>query len=261
MVRADPRAGARLVVAESALNVACVGAAPVALVNCLNFGNPEHPEVMWQLSEAIDGMAEACTALEIPVVGGNVSLYNESRGTDIDPTPVSRHPGPGRPARPGTPGAGLRKEGTVMFLGPSARVPYPWPARGRRLACRPSQNAGGALPPLDLGLHARLLKLVALLVNERLVDGVHDVSDGGLAVALAEMAVKSGTGCRVNGISGIKELFGEGAVQGGAQRAARERGPGGGAGQRRRRPYCAARRSRRRPLYGGGPHKSRPGRG
>ena len=70
------------------MNLACVGARPLGLVNCLNFGNPEHPEVMWQLSEAIDGMAEACRAFGIPVVGGNVSLYNESRGRDIDPTPV-----------------------------------------------------------------------------------------------------------------------------------------------------------------------------
>ncbi|MGI8492208.1 MAG: phosphoribosylformylglycinamidine synthase subunit PurL, partial [Acidimicrobiales bacterium] len=84
----DPKAGTAMVVAEGALNVACVGARPAAIVNCLNFGNPEHPEVMWQLSEAIDGMSEACLALGIPVIGGNVSLYNESRGRDIDPTPV-----------------------------------------------------------------------------------------------------------------------------------------------------------------------------
>ena len=84
----DPRAGTAAVVAEAVLNLACVGARPLGLVNCLNFGNPEHPEVMWQLSEAIDGMAEACRALGVPVVGGNVSLYNESSGLDIDPTPV-----------------------------------------------------------------------------------------------------------------------------------------------------------------------------
>ncbi len=84
----DPRQGTALTVAESVLNLACVGARPVALVNCLNFGNPTHPEVMWQLSEAIDGMAEACLAFGIPVIGGNVSLYNESLGADIDPTPV-----------------------------------------------------------------------------------------------------------------------------------------------------------------------------
>ena len=86
--RIDPRLGTAYTVAESALNVACVGARPLALVNCLNFGNPEHPEVMWELSESVDGMSEACAALGIPVVGGNVSLYNESNGVDIDPTPV-----------------------------------------------------------------------------------------------------------------------------------------------------------------------------
>ena len=105
----DPRAGTRLVVAESALNVACVGARPVALVNCLNFGNPEHPEVMWQFSEAIDGMSEACRGLGIPVVGGNVSFYNESRGTDIDPTPVVGTLGLVDRLQPGTPGPALER--------------------------------------------------------------------------------------------------------------------------------------------------------
>src|SRR5581483_744340 len=84
----DPRAGAALAVLEAARNLACVGAEPRALVNCLNFGNPEHPAVMWQFAEAVDGMSDACRALGVPVVGGNVSFYNESRGSDIDPTPV-----------------------------------------------------------------------------------------------------------------------------------------------------------------------------
>ena len=86
--RLDPRTGGQLAVLEAARNIACVGARPVALVNCLNFGNPEHPEVMWQFTEVVDGMSDACTALSIPVVGGNVSFYNESLGHDIDPTPV-----------------------------------------------------------------------------------------------------------------------------------------------------------------------------
>ena len=86
--RLDPRTGGRLTVLEAARNVACAGARPLALVNCLNFGNPEHPEVMWQFSEVVEGMSEACAALGLPVVGGNVSFYNESRGADIDPTPV-----------------------------------------------------------------------------------------------------------------------------------------------------------------------------
>jgi phosphoribosylformylglycinamidine synthase len=204
----DPRAGTRLVVAESALNVACAGARPVALVNCLNFGNPEHPEVMWQLSEAIDGMAEACTALGIPVVGGNVSLYNESNGTDIDPTPVVGMLGLIDHLRPGIPTPAFAPGRRVLLLGPTG--PGAVSLAGSRWAAERRGHLGGILPVLDLELHARLLGLVAGLVNDRLVDGVHDVSDGGLGAALAEMMVKSGTGCRVAGISGHAGLFGEG---------------------------------------------------
>ncbi|HMK97011.1 MAG TPA: phosphoribosylformylglycinamidine synthase subunit PurL, partial [Acidimicrobiales bacterium] len=114
----DPRAGTSLIVAESALNVACTGGRPVALVNCLNFGNPEHAEVMWQLSEAIDGMAEACRALGIPVVGGNVSLYNESNGADIDPTPVVGMLGLIEDLRPGIPLPRFVEGERVVLLGP-----------------------------------------------------------------------------------------------------------------------------------------------
>ena len=204
----DPRAGTRLVVAESALNVACAGARPVALVNCLNFGNPEHPEVMWQLSEAIDGMAEACTALGIPVVGGNVSLYNESNGTDIDPTPVVGMLGLIDRLRPGVPTPAFVPGSRVVLLGPSG--PGAVSLAGSRWAAERRGHLGGHLPVLDLQLHARLLALVAALVDERLVDGVHDLSDGGLGVALAEMMVKSATGCRISGVRGHAELFGEG---------------------------------------------------
>jgi phosphoribosylformylglycinamidine synthase len=203
-----PRAGTRLVVAEAALNVACAGARPVALVNCLNFGNPEHPEVMWQLSEAIDGMAEACMVLGIPVVGGNVSLYNESNGTDIDPTPVVGALGLIDRLRPGVPTPALVAGSRVLLLGPAGAAATS--LAGSRWAAERRSHLGGRLPALDLELHARLLRLVAALVDERLVDGVHDVSDGGLGVALAEMMVKSGTGCRVSGIADHAELFGEG---------------------------------------------------
>ena len=104
--RVDPQAGTGLVVAESVLNLACVGARPIAVVNCLNFGNPEHPEVMWQLSEAIDGMAEACRAFGLPVIGGNVSLYNETARHRHRPDAGGRRARRGRPARP--PPAGVR---------------------------------------------------------------------------------------------------------------------------------------------------------
>jgi phosphoribosylformylglycinamidine synthase subunit PurL len=205
-----PRAGARLVVAESALNVACVGGEPVALVNCLNFGNPEHPEVMWQFSETIDGMGEACSALGIPVVGGNVSFYNESRGGDIDPTPVVGTLGLVDRLRPGTPTPALVEGSAVLLLGPSG--PGSTSLAGSRWAsqCRPGDGASGVLADLDLKLHRRLVELVAELVNARVVDGIHDASDGGVGLALAEMAVKSGTGCRVNGLADYRELFGEG---------------------------------------------------
>ena len=149
----DPPAGTALVVAESALNVACVGARPVALVNCLNFGNPEHPEVMWQLSEAIDGMAEACRALGIPVIGGNVSLYNESRGRDIDPTPVVGVLGLVDALRARPPGVALVEPATPSCCSalPRGRTP----SDGTRWAAERRDHRGGTLPPLDLAAHTR----------------------------------------------------------------------------------------------------------
>jgi phosphoribosylformylglycinamidine synthase len=201
----DPRAGTALTVAESALNVACAGARPVALVNCLNFGNPEHPEVMWQLSESIDGMAEACRALDIPVIGGNVSLYNASAGTDIDPTPVV--------AVLGVIDDLVRRPPGPLFVAGTALVLLGAPDRslaGSRWAVDRRGHRGGVLPSLDLAAHGTLLRLVADLVADGdLVAGVHDVSDGGLGVALAECAVHSGIGCMVQGVDGHGELFSE----------------------------------------------------
>ncbi|MEY2565472.1 MAG: phosphoribosylformylglycinamidine synthase subunit PurL, partial [Actinomycetota bacterium] len=118
----DPRQGAAMNVAEAALNVACAGARPLAVVNCLNFGNPEHPEVMWQLSEAVDGLAGACRAMGVPVVGGNVSLYNSSDGVDIDPTPVIGVLGVIDELVRRPPGAGLREGDDLVLLGPPART-------------------------------------------------------------------------------------------------------------------------------------------
>jgi phosphoribosylformylglycinamidine synthase len=203
----DPKAGTALIVAESTLNLACVGARPVALVNCLNFGNPEHPEVMWQLSEAIDGMADACRALSVPVIGGNVSLYNESRGLDIDPTPVVGTLGLVDRLEQCPPAVGLADGSSLLLLGAAADMSL----AGSRWAVERHQHRGGRLPALDLTGHARLLELVAGLVRHPgLLDGVHDISDGGLGVALAEMAVRSQVGFQVAGIARHSELFGEG---------------------------------------------------
>ncbi|MGI8985094.1 MAG: phosphoribosylformylglycinamidine synthase subunit PurL [Acidimicrobiales bacterium] len=200
----DPRRGTALLVAEGVLNVACAGARPLAVVNCLNFGNPEHPEVMWQLSEAIDGLAEACRAMGLPVVGGNVSLYNSSDGVDIDPTPVIGVVGVidelvRRPA-----GAGLRDGGTLLQLGtPSVAL------AGSRWAEAAHGHRGGQLPAVDTNAHGALCQLVRDLVDAQLVDGLHDLSDGGLGLALAEMAVLTGTGFDVTVAGGHAGLFSE----------------------------------------------------
>ncbi|HWG74939.1 MAG TPA: phosphoribosylformylglycinamidine synthase subunit PurL [Acidimicrobiales bacterium] len=201
----DPRHGTALLVAEAALNVACVGARPVALVNCLNFGNPEHPEVMWQLSEAIDGMAEACRALAIPVVGGNVSLYNESLGRDIDPTPVVGMLGLVDRLVVAPPGIAMTAGSRLLLVGASGGATL----GGSLWAATCRDHRGGTLAPLDLDLHSRLLTLVADLVNAGQLDGIHDVGDGGVGVALGEMAVRSGVGFTVAGIADHDELFGE----------------------------------------------------
>ncbi|HEX5615268.1 MAG TPA: phosphoribosylformylglycinamidine synthase subunit PurL [Acidimicrobiia bacterium] len=189
----DPRTGARLVVFEAARNVACTGARPLALVNCLNFGNPEHPEVMWQFSEVVDGMSEACRALGIPVVGGNVSFYNESRGADIHPTPVVGVLGLIDELDAPPPPAALTTGDAIVVLGET--LPE---LGGSEWAAVVHGLDGGAPPSADLDRAATLHALVAALVGEREVRGVHDVSDGGLAVALAEMAIGGGVGFEVD---------------------------------------------------------------
>ncbi len=196
----DPHAGTAMVVAESALNVAVTGARPVALVNCCNFGNPEHPAVMWQFSEAIDGMADACRALGIPVVGGNVSFYNETRGTDIDPTPVVATLGLIESLGRRPPGARLLDGGRLLLVGPGAPpAAGPPTLAGSRWAADRRGFRGGRLPALDLRAHAAVLELARALAADGLVEGIHDVSDGGLGVALAEMAVRGRVGFEVAG--------------------------------------------------------------
>lgn len=206
----DPRGGAAQVVAESVLNLALVGARPLALVNCLNFGNPEHPEVMWQFSEAVDGIAEACRGLDFPVIGGNVSFYNESRGRDIDPTPIVGTLGIVDRLDRRPPSMSLAEGARLVVLGP-------WPADGMPSGLAGSRFAfdrglrGGSLVPLDFDMHRKLVDLVRSLVVDDLVVGLHDVSEGGLALALAEMSARSGLG--VNGRAaegaGAAWLFGE----------------------------------------------------
>ncbi|MGH9301638.1 MAG: phosphoribosylformylglycinamidine synthase subunit PurL, partial [Acidimicrobiales bacterium] len=143
----DPRRGTAMLVAESALNVACAGATPAAVVNCLNFGNPEHPEVMWQLSESIDGMAEACVGLGLPVVGGNVSFYNESGGVDIHPTPVIGTVGLIADLSRRPPGVGLVDGQRLVMVGATHGPPN---LAGSRWAVGQRSHRGGRLLQVDL---------------------------------------------------------------------------------------------------------------
>jgi phosphoribosylformylglycinamidine synthase len=206
----DPRTGGRLVVLEAARNVATSGARPLALVNCLNFGNPEHPEVMWQFSEVVDGISEACVALGIPVIGGNVSFYNESRGSDIHPTPVVSVIGliddltdaPPRPAF---------CAGDVIVTVGTTRPEL----GGSEWAAVIHGETGGVPPVADLRVAADVHAFVAGVVSDREVSGVHDVSDGGLAVALAEMAFGGEIGFKVDltadGCTAAEACFAESA--------------------------------------------------
>ncbi|MBW3610825.1 MAG: phosphoribosylformylglycinamidine synthase subunit PurL [Actinobacteria bacterium] len=203
----DPHRGTAMIVAEGVANLACVGARPLALVDCLNFGNPEHPEVMWQLSQSIDGMADACLALGVPVVGGNVSLYNESQGHDIDPTPVVTVLGMIDRLERRPPGVTLVVDGLLFLLGArSGEV-----GGSRWAAVRQGGRSAGTLPALDLEAHGAVCRLVRDLVTDGLVAGAHDVGDGGLAVCLAELVASSGIGALVEGLDGHGELFGESA--------------------------------------------------
>ena len=186
--RADPKWGTLAVVAASLANLACVGAAPVALVDCLNFGNPEHPEVMWQLSQAIDGIAEIGRLLGVPVIGGNVSLYNEAHGHDIDPTPVVStigfRPLPTQPIPDPR-----RAHGTVVLV-TTGEVPT---LTGSVFASV-LDDRRGAFPTIDLPRFNHLLNVVAeLVVDEELVNAAHNLGAGGLlagAVRLARLAAK-----------------------------------------------------------------------
>jgi phosphoribosylformylglycinamidine synthase subunit PurL len=235
----DPKLGAMHAVAEAARKVACTGATPVAATNCLNFGNPEKPEIMAQLSAAIDGIGEACMALGTPITGGNVSLYNETRGEGIYPTPVLGIVGILEDVTKSVPAHFQRAGDAIMLLWPIPRgeepdptleVPleplpisqYPLPAlelepRVQEKADATEVEAAeeltafgsseyakvvlgsiwGQPPPLDLDAEADLHTLLAALADRKLLHSACDVSDGGIAVALAQTAFSKGIGATV----------------------------------------------------------------
>jgi phosphoribosylformylglycinamidine synthase II len=206
----DPRRGAAMAVCEAARNVACSGGRPLGVTDCMNFGSPERPEILWQFAEAIEGIAEACRALEVPVVGGNVSFYNETLGQAVLPTPVIGVVGvlddAGRLATQSFKASGHR----IALLGPDAvslgGSEYLWAMHGR---------LAGRLAPLDLEVERRVQSAVRAAVGAGLVTAAHDCAEGGLAVALAEGAVTGSTpvGCDVTVAAMSRAdlaLFGEG---------------------------------------------------
>jgi phosphoribosylformylglycinamidine synthase len=190
--RLDPYLGAVHAVAEAARNVAASGARPLAITNCLNFGNPERPEVMWQFAESIRGMRDACLALETPVTGGNVSFYNESGDSAIDPTPVIGMLGllPDHRLRvpSGFPSGGL----SVYLLGETFAE-----LGGSDLAEAVLGAGGGRPPAVDLDRERALIDLLVAAASRALLQSAHDCGDGGLAVTLAECAIASGHGFAV----------------------------------------------------------------
>jgi phosphoribosylformylglycinamidine synthase subunit PurL len=187
----DPYNGGALAVAEAARNVVCAGALPLALTNCLNFGNPEKLEIYYQLAQAIDGMAAAARALETPIISGNVSLYNESFGRAIYPTPVVGMVGLIE-GRPPTPSAFQRAGDVVALLGELTADPAAL-GGGTYLAALHGIVAGRP-PRLDLDSERALQRLTLDAIAAGHIRSAHDCSDGGLAVALAECCVWSGLG-------------------------------------------------------------------
>jgi phosphoribosylformylglycinamidine synthase len=192
-VELDPFTGAAMAVAECARNIVCVGAKPLGLTDCLNFGNPEAPEQMWRFAQAIDGLAAACTALDAPVVSGNVSLYNETDGKAILPTPTVAVVGQLEDPEHRL-GLGFMAEGDIIgHLGrPSRGV-----LGGSEWLVQRSGSVSGAPVGIDLEAEAALQKAMLDLARAKLVKSAHDVSDGGLAVCLAEACIANGRGARV----------------------------------------------------------------
>ncbi len=197
----DPKLGAMHAVAEAARKVACSGATPVGATNCLNFGNPEKPHIMWQFSQTIDGITKACEELEIPITGGNVSFYNETLGEGIYPTPV------------------LGVVGVLDDVHKASKMPFSAPGRSIVLL-RAAEDGDitdaetefgsteyakevlgtfwGYPPQLDLEKEAALQKAIVELIQNGLAESTHDCAEGGIAVALAEKTFPSGIGARVN---------------------------------------------------------------
>jgi len=208
----DPYEGARLALAEAFRNVAVSGATPMAVTDCLNFGSPEDPEVMWQFSRAVEGLADACLEMEIPVTGGNVSFYNQTGTNAIHPTPVVGVLGVIDDVARRIPSA-WQDEGQHIYLLGITREELDGSAWANTI----HQHLGGRPPQVDLGREMELASLLRGASLESLLGSAHDLSDGGLAQALAESVIRFGVGARVwlndiidrDGVDATNALFSE----------------------------------------------------
>ena len=189
----DPYTGAQLALAEAYRNVAVTGATPVAVTNCLNFGSPEDPAVMWQFAEAVRGLADGCAALGIPVTGGNVSFYNQTGSTAIQPTPVVGVLGVIGDVRRRIPGyLGSMPGETLLLLG-DTRDEFD----GSVWAQVSAGHLGGQPPAVDLDRERLLADVLSAAAKDGLLSAAHDLSEGGLAQAVVESALAGETGCRI----------------------------------------------------------------
>ncbi|MFM9876852.1 MAG: phosphoribosylformylglycinamidine synthase subunit PurL, partial [Rhodoglobus sp.] len=210
----DPYVGAQLALAEAYRNVAATGARPVAVSDCLNFGSPENPEVMWQFSRAVEGLADGCLELEIPVTGGNVSFYNQTGDVPIHPTPVVAVLGVIDDVAARIP-SGWQDEGNNIYLLGITRDELD----GSAWAGTIHGHLGGLPPAVDLAAEKRLAGLISAGGSESLLASAHDLADGGLGQALAEAVLRFGVGARVwiseiidrDGVDTTAALFSESA--------------------------------------------------
>ncbi len=214
----DPRVGAMHAVAEAARKVACSGATPVGATNCLNFGNPEKPHIMWQFSQTIDGMTKACEELEVPITGGNVSFYNETLGEGIYPTPVLGVVGILDDVHKATKMHFAEAGRTIVLLrtGEAGDITDAESEFGSSEYAKEILGTLWGYPPeLDLEKEAGLQKAIIEMIQQRLVDSAHDCSDGGVAIAVAEKAFPGNVGARLDlpshGLPTEFSLFGEDA--------------------------------------------------
>ncbi|MFC5998657.1 phosphoribosylformylglycinamidine synthase subunit PurL [Quadrisphaera sp. GCM10027208] len=215
-VRLDPYAGAQAALAEAYRNVATAGATPIAVTDCLNFGSPEDPGVMWQFDEAVRGLADGCRVLGVPVTGGNVSFYNQTGDTPIHPTPVVGVLGVMDDVTRRTP-SGWGAEGLALYLLGTTREEL----SGSEWAWVEHGHLGGRPPVVDLDAERRLGEILVNASRDGLLDAAHDLSDGGLGQALVEASLRFGVGARVwldevcerDGVDPFVALFAESAAR------------------------------------------------